>query len=490
LFNEQDRINKQIEIEGKYIAERIVKELKFWDDVKEHAIKLNQEMADDRIKAQDIELSSARDHQNRLDEIKRSGLRQKLQRGDISQSQFDTQTNALDVAELTADREATRQKIANLDLIGAVNVHYASERATLIAQESRLEDQLAAKQAKDVSELSKLWLQASAQITSAIKTMVDTFSTDLVRIAFPSLFSNKDPLDPVIQSFRTAFEKLSTYTDPKAALVKLIQSIKDTGSAAAANAIAIQYFGDTAGPLLASEIRNGTLSANDIAAAIDKATLSTVAYGAATTSTISPLTQLWRDLVKEILVTLAKLLVTAALNAASLLLTGKTLTAALTALWKKLGDDIAQIFHKTRTDVNSDMDYIKQHAEEILRQLNNRVVNWYVVIHYSSVGNPGIDPGQPFPDPGLFLPGSGGGNIIPGTNISDNPGGIGDPFPPGVVANFARPRTNTGIFSRSTSGTSTVTSQDVNIGNLYVTTNNLDDLVRQLKAKRIALGIA
>lgn len=121
--------------------------------------------------------------------------------------------------------------------------------------------------------------------------------------------SGSNPLQPLVESFRSAYEKLNMYADPKGALTNVIESIQKAGDISKANAIAVKYFGETAGPTLARELRDGTLAAKDISAAVDMATASTIAYGEQSNKQVSAVAQLWQKAVKDIVQLITKQLI-------------------------------------------------------------------------------------------------------------------------------------------------------------------------------------
>lgn len=145
---------------------------------------------------------------------------------------------------------------------------------------------------------NEAWRRSLQQVGREFSSVINNVGGGLANLI--PLFSQTQGPDSLTQSFRSAYEQLSAYSDPKKALTDLINSIKTAGSISQANALAVKYFGATAGPLLAAEIRNGTISVQQISAAINEASLSTAAYDAQTNKSVSAITQLWQKAVQDI----------------------------------------------------------------------------------------------------------------------------------------------------------------------------------------------
>lgn len=153
------------------------------------------------------------------------------------------------------------------------------------------------------------------EIGTGLRRIMGDISNGLADLLPIFASAGASPIDNLTKSFRGAYEQLSAYANPKQALTELVASIQNAGSQAQANAIAVKYFGTTSGPLLAKELRDGTLAAKDISKAIDGATVSTQAYDSASTNSISKVTALWQKAVKDIVALIAKVLIEQGLKA-------------------------------------------------------------------------------------------------------------------------------------------------------------------------------
>lgn len=192
---------------------------------------------------------------------------------------------------------------------------------------------------------NRAWKESLQEIGRGIRTLVSDFSRGLLDIVFPKNTDTKDKLAPLVTAFRDVYEQLSAYSDPKRALDGVIKAIQTAGTAAQANAIAVKYFGKEAGPNLARELRDGTLSAKDIAEAIDRATKSTLEYGEETAKSLSKISSLWHALVSDLLKLIVEQLIKLGFKALigvifDVSTAHKTLTEVIEEAWSKVWNKI------------------------------------------------------------------------------------------------------------------------------------------------------
>lgn len=189
-----------------------------------------------------------------------------------------------------------------------------------------------------MSNIRRASVEMARDIQRQIGQTIRNTWNNLFDMIMPTGETNK--LAPVVSALREAFNGLSAFSDPKRALQAVVDSIRNAGSAAQANAIAIRHFGESAGPRLAREIRSGALSVSDLSKAIDQASRSTTEYEANSSSKLSGITKLWRDLVRDVTGMIAKVLIEQGLLA---LLKWMNLIDKNT---KSLGDGMVQVFKK------------------------------------------------------------------------------------------------------------------------------------------------
>lgn len=247
----------------------------------------------------------------------------------------------------------------------------------------------------NLGAVAQTWRDIIGGIQGAVSKFVGGLGGSLFDTLFPN-FTNpqsNDPLKPLVDSFRSAFEQLSAYSNPKQALKDLIASIQKAGTASQANAIAVKYFGTTAGPLLASELRNGTISAKDLAAAIDAASVSTQDYAKQTTTATSQITLLWRQLVKDVVVAIAEELIKLGLLQILIWIglvnkSTNTLASGLDQVFTRLARKLWDLFRNLGVQITG---IIKETVKNVEDVINNMHATATVEIQtiYSSIGTPG-----------------------------------------------------------------------------------------------------
>lgn len=322
--------------------------------------------------------------------------------------------------------------------------------------------------------VAQTWHDLVGDIQGAVTKFIGGLGGALFDTLFPDFMkAGNDPLKPLVESFRSAFEQLSAYANPKSALQDLIKSIQQAGSISEANAIAVKYFGTTAGPLLAAELRNGTISANDLSKAIDAASVSTVAYANQTTSQLSQLTLLWRQLVKDVVTAIVERLII--LGLLELLVWLKiinretaTLGSAMEQVFTKVAIKLAALFKKVAADIQAMVGNTVKAVEDIINGMHATATVDIVTRYYSiNEGGGGGNEPESYLLGGLFNSGGFGGIGSGGFGGGFGGLGINDPFNYGMMTNAAPAHGS------------------INVAQMTVVTNNPVDLVRQLKALRL-----
>lgn len=191
------------------------------------------------------------------------------------------------------------------ELSAWVNMVEAEAKAHHVLPDEINKDYRSIKEQLDnvVRESQSNWHKMTNFMSREMDQLVRDIGRGLGNAAANFLFgagTSNDPLQPLITSFHDAYQQLTTYANPKQALLDVVNSIRNAGSAAQANAIAVRYFGNSAGPQLAKELRNGTISVSQINEAIGKATASTLDYANQTQKTTSWVTEMWRKLAADI----------------------------------------------------------------------------------------------------------------------------------------------------------------------------------------------
>lgn len=208
---------------------------------------------------------------------------------------------------IVASQTVASAQLAMIEAQARVMHESAQEYAKSIGQDY---NQLRMQVDDSVKAGNRVWQQSLREIGWGFQQVARDIAGGLLDlIPIFNKTNQANPLQSLIDSFRSGYEALSAYSDPKAALKQVVASIQSAGDAATANAIAVKYFGATSGPLLAKELRDGTLAANDVASAIDTATLSTLQYAQQSKNSVSTVTQLWQKAVKDILQLITKQLI-------------------------------------------------------------------------------------------------------------------------------------------------------------------------------------
>lgn len=152
-----------------------------------------------------------------------------------------------------------------------------------------------------VSNLKQSWRDFSGQVS----TIFNDFGRGVLDIILPKTPKAPDPTGGVpsniASSFKSAFDGLanSGIADPRKALDEIIAKIKSAGSVADANAIALRHFGDQ-GPTIARLLRDGSISADQLAKTLNIATDSMNKNTTASEKGLSKITLLWREVERSI----------------------------------------------------------------------------------------------------------------------------------------------------------------------------------------------
>lgn len=326
-----------------------------------------------------------------------------------------------------------------------------------------LKDQISHK----LSIVGEQWRELTNDLRDASTRFISGLGGALFDTLFPDFLKAKaNPLQPLVDSFRSAFEQLSSYANPKAALGELIRSIQQAGTVSQANAIAVKYFGNTAGPLLAAELRDGTISAKDLAAAIDTASQSTTDYANKSTDQISQLTLLWRQLVKDVVTSIVEHLILVGLLS---LLTWlgiidkktNTLGSAMDQVFTKLAAKLLVLFTTVSLKITTVVGTTVKAVEDIINGMYaEATVVIKIITQRTTIGQ---DPNLPQLDPSLFTPSFG----VPGNGFDS--GGFGG-FGVSALSHSVSPRSH---------------GSGVTVNAMTVVTNSPMDFVRQLKALRL-----
>lgn len=236
------------------------------------------------------------------------------------------------------------QELVQLAQVGAASamdvkaawVHATEEIAKATHDKSLLMTEEYRKLKREVEDVTKssnsAWNRYLNDVKNTMGRAFANLGTNLLNLLLPTNKAQSDPLQPLINAFRGAFEKLGAYSDPKQALTDLVYSIKNAGDAATANAIAIKYFGDQ-GPLIAKQLRDGTLSAGDLQRAIDTASLSITDFEKASQQATSTVSKLWWQLAND-------------LERGVLSAMGKSIGKFLAEHWKGLLDGVNNLIER------------------------------------------------------------------------------------------------------------------------------------------------
>jgi hypothetical protein len=258
--------------------------------------------------------------------------------------------------------------------------------------------------------VGQAWKDLTVTLEGIASHIIGALGSSLFDTLFPNFTNPKanTGLQPIVDSLRSAYEQLSAYSNPKQALQDLIKSIQQAGSASQANAIAVRYFGNTAGPLLAAELRNGTISASDLSKAIDQASASTQDYATKNTNAVSQLTLLWRQLVKDVTVAIIDTFIKVGLLQLLTWLgiinkSTNSLASALDQVFTRLAAKLVALFKSIGTTISN---MVRETAKAVEDAINNihATATVDIVTHYYSVGDPGMGGG----DPGSLFRGNGG----------------------------------------------------------------------------------
>lgn len=386
------------------------------------------------------------------------------------------QTQQSTLEFLGTDASLRDKQIALVKMFEAMSA-VSGETAEKISQDQKIMidgvvqdyDALKDRIAHNLSIVGNQWRELTNDIRDAVTRAISNLGGALFDTLFPNfLKAGANPLQPLVASFRSAFEQLSAYANPKAALQELIRSIQQAGSISLANAIAVKYFGNTAGPGLAAELRNGTISAKDLAAAIDSASASTTDFANQTTGQLSQLTLLWRQLVKDVVTAIVERLILVGLF--SLLTWLKiikngtnTLASAMDEVFTKLAGKLVILFGTIGTQISLSVKATAKAVEDAINGIN-ATATIHIVTYRDEISTGqggGIDPSLLT---GGFLSNSaaGGGSTLPGWDIN-----------PGTMIDASRVSPGRGSASH------------LAIQSMTVVTNNPMDFVRQLKALRL-----
>lgn len=147
-----------------------------------------------------------------------------------------------------------------------------------------------------VSVMNRGW----RNMVREVSTVLTDFSRSVVNILIPNATASKPPAwleqqKSVADTLKKAFDDLTAkgFANPEAALKDIIKRIREAGTVAEANRIAIRAFGEAAGPEMARQIRQGTLSADQFNEAVDFATGKITQLSAEVDGKVSKIKAVW-----------------------------------------------------------------------------------------------------------------------------------------------------------------------------------------------------
>jgi tape measure domain-containing protein len=201
------------------------------------------------------------------------------------------------------------------DLLHAWDNYYKAriESGQKLSYEEQRSFERIEKQLGSVNRMQQAWKRFGSEVS----TIFTDLGKEVLDIFLPlnQTAAKTDGLSSSIKStFNDAFNGLVArgYSDPVKAMNDIVAAIKNAGSLAEANTIAIKNFGDAAGPQLAKALRDGTLSVADLNVLMKGAT-DQIHEHADEVTKIDKLHQLWtvtlralgRALVQEVAKTLS-----------------------------------------------------------------------------------------------------------------------------------------------------------------------------------------
>ena len=485
-----DRIDRaRLDTHTANLDTQIKDEDKYNKRISDDAAKLFDQWVTDWAKAEALKEENSIKHERRQTDMQRRTLDFEEKTGKISAATKLWWYNYLDSIEEERQHRAIQNELDLLEIRGISDKRYLEDHARLTGEMERLNDEAALRLQNAYQQSASLaisaWRKVEMDIGRGLERSFSTFISGLADLVFPRPSSQTDPLAPIVQAFREAYNQLSSYSNPKRALEDVIQSIIDAGTEAKANAIAVKYFGATAGPQLARELRTGKISVDDITAAIKEATKSTIEYEQRTNSSTKNISTLWKQLGYDIALAILKTIIEYGL-AVFLKWIFHIQDASV-----KLADVLAAVWKKIANAIRGGTDALREFAREqanINAQIDAMLQKMATLPQYSGAG------------------GGGGGEIFQ-PQFSRWGGGL--PWYTGPddeepydeePENYVRGRSvmaalrpgrgsSEGGVPQVAGSTRYDSGGNFYIANLNVTANNADELVRQLKSLKVVKGL-